>query len=157
MLRCKTNSPAETVAFGRLLASLLTGGQVICLEGDLGAGKTLFVQGLASGLGIEDHITSPTFTLMNYYEAKVPLYHFDLYRLERPDELYDIGFYEYISGTGIIVIEWSDKFPDEMPAEHLRIMITQGADCEERYFEISAYGAQEQKICEELKKCPYLL
>lgn len=158
MLNLKTTSPEETFAFGQCLAKVLDKGQVVCLAGDLGAGKTLLVQGLANALGIEDTVNSPTFTILNVYEASFPIYHFDLYRLEYAEELFDIGFYEYTEAQGLSIIEWPDKFPGELPNEYLWIDVKNGDNLNERILHISAHGACYEHICEELKQsCPFLL
>ncbi|WP_378956109.1 tRNA (adenosine(37)-N6)-threonylcarbamoyltransferase complex ATPase subunit type 1 TsaE [Pelosinus sp. sgz500959] len=157
MLNFKSNSPEETVAFGQSLAKVLGPGQVICLAGDLGAGKTLLVQGLSRALGIEDAVTSPTFTILNVYESNFPIYHFDLYRLNYAEELFDIGFYEYTEAKGLSIIEWPDKFPEELPNEYLWIEITTNENINERIFHVRARGDVYEKICEELKNiCPFL-
>lgn len=106
-----------TIAFGREFATKLTAGDVLALCGDLGAGKTHFVKGLAAGLGVSAEATSPTFTLIHEYTGgRLPLFHFDLYRLETEDELLRIGFDDYLDGGGVLAIEWADKFPALMPA-----------------------------------------
>ena len=106
-----------TIAFGRDFASSLAAGDVLALCGDLGAGKTHFVKGLAIGLGTSTEATSPTFTLIHEYrDGRLPLFHFDLYRLETEDELLRIGFDDYLDATGVLAIEWADKFPALMPA-----------------------------------------
>jgi tRNA threonylcarbamoyladenosine biosynthesis protein TsaE len=153
MLVFKTTSPDETFCFGQQLSKLVSAGYVLCLAGDLGAGKTLLVQGLANGLEIAEKVTSPTFTILQVYEAALPLYHFDLYRLEHPAELQDIGFEEYIASDGVVVIEWPDKFPEELPDEYLWIEIKLGAMETERLLTISAQGNRYQRLCEELKIC----
>ena len=132
-------------------------GHVICLAGDLGAGKTLLVQGLSTALGIEDIVSSPTFTILNVYESMFPIYHFDLYRLNYAEELFDIGFYEYTEGNGLSIIEWPDKFPEELPEEYLWIDIKTTDHVNERIFQVNARGRRYEQICEELKKiCPFL-
>jgi len=157
MLKIKTTSPEETFAIGQHLAKVLGPGQVVCLAGDLGAGKTLFVQGLAKALGVENTVNSPTFTLLNVYEASFPIYHFDLYRLDYAEELFDIGFYEYTEGRGLSIIEWPDKFPEELPDEYLWIDIKNGDNINERMLYVSAHGVTYEPICEELKQtCPFL-
>jgi len=157
MLNFKTTSPAETFAVGQYLAKILGPGQVVCLAGDLGAGKTLLVQGLAQGLGIEDTVNSPTFTLLNVYDANFPIYHFDLYRLDYAEELFDIGFYEYTEGQGLSIIEWPDKFPSQLPEEYLWIDIKNGDTINERIFHVRPQGISYEHICEELKQtCPFL-
>lgn len=158
MLNFKTNSPEETFAFGQCLAKFLGSGQVVCLAGDLGAGKTLLVQGLSKGLGINDTVNSPTFTILNVYEAGFPIYHFDLYRLDYAEQLFDIGFYEYTAANGLSIIEWPDKFPGELPEEYLWIDIQTNENINERILHVAAYGAVYERICEELKHtCPFLL
>ena len=105
-----TNSPEETEAIGQLLASRLQPGTVIAFEGDLGAGKTAFTRGLARGLGAKDRVTSPTYTIVNeYLGGKMPLFHFDMYRLGSSDELFDIGWEDYLERGGICAVEWSEN------------------------------------------------
>ena len=124
MFTVRTSSPEETAALGERIGTICPRGAVFALAGDLGAGKTLFVQGLARGLGFSGEGTSPTFNLMNVYEGKMRLTHFDVYRLERAEELYDIGFYEYADDSeGVVVVEWFDKFSEEMPADYVRVTI----------------------------------
>ena len=157
MLEGRTNSPEETFAFGQCLATVLGPGRVVCLVGDLGAGKTLLVQGLAKGLGIEEIVNSPTFTILNVYETTFLIYHFDLYRLDYAEELFDIGFYEYTEAQGLSIIEWPDKFPSELPDEYLWIDIKSGDTLTQRILHVSAQGACYEQICEELKQtCPFL-
>ena len=110
-----TNSPEETEAIGQLLASRLRPGTVIAFEGDLGAGKTAFTRGLARGLGAKDRVTSPTYTIVNeYLGGKMPLFHFDMYRLGSSDELFDIGWEDYLERGGICAVEWSENVRDAM-------------------------------------------
>lgn len=111
-----SRSPEETFAYGRELGESLSGGEVIGLLGDLGAGKTHFVKGLAAGLGHEDEVTSPTFTLVHEYAGgRLPLYHFDFYRLRSADDALGIGLDDYLSSGGVLAIEWADKFPGLLP------------------------------------------
>ncbi len=111
-----SHSPAETIAFARTLAATLRRGDVLALSGDLGAGKTHFVKGLAAGLGTTASVTSPTFTLLHEYPGgRLPLYHFDFYRLDDADEALKIGLDEYLDGDGVCVIEWAEKFPTLLP------------------------------------------
>ena len=150
MLNFLTKSPEETFSIGEKFAQLLKEGTVICLQGDLGAGKTLFVQGLAVGLGIAEEVTSPTFALLNIYQGSKTLYHFDLYRLDFSEELCDIGFYEYLEKEdGITVIEWPDKFKQELPEEYLLIKIKRTEGVDERSFEISCHGTKYNSLLEE--------
>ncbi|WIW71505.1 tRNA (adenosine(37)-N6)-threonylcarbamoyltransferase complex ATPase subunit type 1 TsaE [Anaerosinus gibii] len=153
MIKIKTNSPEETFAFAKGLADLLKNGVVLCLKGDLGAGKTLFVQGLAKGFQVEEEVTSPTFSLMNVYHGRRAIYHFDLYRLESAEELYDIGFYEYTTlEDSIVIIEWPDKFPEELPEEYLWLEITRTENIDERLITIQLKGESYRQIYEELKQ-----
>ena len=152
MFTCTTNSPEETAHLAELVGQKIREGTVLCLEGDLGAGKTLFVQSLAHTLGVEGEVTSPTFNLMNVYEGICRVYHFDLYRLENAAELEDIGFYEYTEDPdGIVFIEWSDKFPEELPDDYLSIRIDRLAeDAAARCITFRAVGEEYQDDLKEL-------
>ena len=115
-----THSAAETEALGERLAARLTGGEVIAYTGDLGAGKTAFTRGLARGLGITDRVTSPTFTIVNEYEGgRLPLFHFDMYRLSSSDDLYDIGWEDYLARGGVCAVEWSEIVSDALEENEL--------------------------------------
>ena len=115
-----THSAAETEALGERLATRLTGGEVIAYTGDLGAGKTAFTRGLARGLGITDRVTSPTFTIVNEYEGgRLPLFHFDMYRQSSSDELYDIGWEDYLARGGVCAVEWSEIVSDALEENEL--------------------------------------
>ena len=121
----QTTSTEATKQLATTLAPYLRAGDVIVLNGDLGAGKTQFVQGVAAGLGIGGPVTSPTFNiLLSYMDGNLPLFHFDLYRLDASDQLEDIGYYETVDGPGATFIEWGDKFPDALPYGYLQIDIT---------------------------------
>ncbi len=126
-----TKSAAETEALGEKLAGKLRGGEVIAFTGDLGAGKTAFTRGLARGLGIADRVTSPTFTIVNEYEGgRLPLFHFDMYRLSCSDELYDIGWEDYLARGGVCAVEWSEIVEDALEADAIRVDIkNDGDDC----------------------------
>ncbi len=104
-----TNSVEETIAAAGEVAAVLAAGDIILYEGDMGAGKTHFTKGIAKYLGVEDEVTSPTFALVNEYEGRLPLFHFDLYRIESYDDLYAIGFFDYLDRGGIIAAEWSEN------------------------------------------------
>ena len=128
-----THAPQETAALAERLGAAAEAGNVLCLVGDLGAGKTLFTQGFARGLGVTEEVTSPTFALMNQYCGRLPVTHFDLYRLEREEELDEIGFYEFAEPSGgVVLIEWADKFPDALPKPHIRLEIERGDTEDER-------------------------
>ena len=147
-----TKSAAETARLAQMVGKKLHEGTVVCLDGDLGAGKTLFVQNIAQMLGVEGEVTSPTFNLMNVYEGICRIYHFDLYRLESADELDDIGFYEYTEEPdGIVFIEWSDKFPEALPDDYLSIRIDRLAeDAAARCITFRAVGEEYQDDLKEL-------
>ena len=152
MLTCVTHSPEETAHLAGTIGKIIREGTVICLDGELGGGKTLFVRALARTLGVESDVTSPTFNLMNIYEAACPIVHFDLYRITSEEELEDIGFYEYAEATeGIVLIEWAEKFPDAMPADHLSVRI-EALNDEERQFTFVAKGKKSRALLEELKR-----
>ena len=110
-----TNSPEETEAIGVRLAAVLTPGTVIAYEGDLGAGKTAFTRGLAKGLGAKEQVTSPTYTIVNeYISGRLPLFHFDMYRLASSDDLWDIGWEDYLERGGVCAVEWSENVREAM-------------------------------------------
>lgn len=123
-----TGDASETRRAGALLAAYLERGDVIALAGDLGAGKTQLVQGVAQALGVAEPVTSPTFNILLVHPGALPIYHFDLYRLEDEGQLEDIDFYETIEGDGVSFIEWGDRFPDALPAVHLLVIIERTAE-----------------------------
>ncbi|AKT54454.1 MULTISPECIES: tRNA (adenosine(37)-N6)-threonylcarbamoyltransferase complex ATPase subunit type 1 TsaE [Selenomonas] len=152
MLTCVTHSPEETAHLAGTIGKIIREGTVICLDGELGVGKTLFVRALARTLGVESDVTSPTFNLMNIYEAACPIVHFDLYRIASEEELEDIGFFEYAEATeGIVLIEWAEKFPNAIPADHLSVRID-ALDAEKRKFTFIAAGEKSEALLEELKR-----
>ncbi|MBQ2753792.1 MAG: tRNA (adenosine(37)-N6)-threonylcarbamoyltransferase complex ATPase subunit type 1 TsaE [Firmicutes bacterium] len=108
-------SADETKALGEKIAQSAEEGSVFCLSGDLGVGKTVFTKGFAEGIGVDEYITSPTFTIVNEYEGRFKFYHFDVYRITDPDELFDIGFEEYIYGNGVCLIEWAEIVKEDIP------------------------------------------
>ena len=119
-----TNSAGETRELGERLAKELKAGDVILLDGELGAGKSELARGIAGGLGVKETVTSPSFTILNVYESGIcPLYHFDWYRLESSEELYELGMDEYLGGDGIAIVEWPGRCPDAVPENCLRIRI----------------------------------
>lgn len=152
MLTCISHSPEETAHLASTIGKIIHEGTVICLDGELGVGKTLFVRALARTLGVESDVTSPTFNLMNIYEAACPIVHFDLYRIESEEELEDIGFYEYVDTTeGIVLIEWAEKFPEALPEDRLEVRID-ALDGEERQFIFAAEGEKSTALLEELNE-----
>ena len=120
-----TDSQDSTIALGQVLGGLLREGDVLVLTGDLGAGKTQLTKGIAAGLGVEDDVTSPTFTIEMVYEgAELPLYHFDLYRLDDPDQLDDTGLFDVLGADGVCVIEWGEQFQDQIGPDRLDVFLT---------------------------------
>ena len=118
----RTRSPEETRAFGRSLAQKLQPGDVLLLWGNLGAGKSEMTRGIAEGLGVSGPVTSPSFTILNVYDdGRVPLYHFDWYRLESAEELYEMGMDEYLGGDGVAVVEWPSQCPEAIPETYLSV------------------------------------
>ena len=125
--RMESHSPEETYEIGRMMARAAEPGDVIALEGDLGAGKTVFTKGFARELGVKGAVNSPTFTILQIYdEGKLPLYHFDVYRLGSSEELLDIGAEEMLYGDGVCVIEWADIVADVLPDDVLAIRLDYG-------------------------------
>lgn len=123
----RSNSPGETEALGAALAKLLWPGAVVAFTGDLGAGKTAFVRGMAQGLGVAGRVTSPTFTIVNEYEGgRLPLFHFDMYRLGSADELYDIGWEDYLARGGVCAVEWSEIVRDALEPGCIRVDLRRG-------------------------------
>ena len=116
-----THNEIETEALGETLARRLGAGDVVAYRGDLGAGKTAFTRGLARGLGCTGRVTSPTFTVVNEYEGRLPLFHFDLYRLDGEDALYDIGWEDYLDRGGVCAVEWSERVEEALPEEAVAV------------------------------------
>lgn len=135
----RTKSPQETFDLGKKIAEKAYAGQIITLDGDLGCGKTVFTKGFASGLGIEEPVTSPTFTIVQeYLSGRLALYHFDVYRIDDPEEMFEVGFDEYLFGDGVCIIEWAEKIKDILPDGVLKIVIKKdgGEDFDSRIVEI---------------------
>ncbi len=132
-------SAEETFALGKKIANEAAQGSIFCLSGDLGVGKTVFTKGFAEGLGIDEHITSPTFTIVNEYDGKYKLYHFDVYRIS-PDELFDIGFEEYIYGEGVCLIEWAEIVKEDIPENAVWITIEKDLEKGLDYRKITVEG-----------------
>lgn len=137
---------AQTIALAKTLAPLLTAGDVLVLNGDLGAGKTTFTKGLAAGLGIQQVIKSPTFTIIREYQGgRLPLYHMDIYRLEEGGAE-ELGLEEYFAGDGVSVVEWAQFIADELPADYLDLTFTRTDREEERRLTITAHGDRFAKL-----------
>ena len=143
-----TRSAAETRALGKRLAERLQPGDVLLLEGDLGAGKSELTRGIAAGLGVTETVTSPSFTILNVYESgRCPLYHFDWYRLESSEELYELGMDEYLGGDGIAVVEWPGRCPDAVPEGAVRIRMTAAGE-NERIIESEEWDLENETSCD---------
>ena len=120
----ETNSPGETFALGKRLGEAAKPGDIYCLDGDLGVGKTVFTQGFAAGLAITEPVNSPTFTIVQVYEeGRLPLYHFDVYRIGDPEEMDEIGYEDYFFGNGVSLIEWASLIDELLPENAARILI----------------------------------
>ena len=139
----RSRSEAETEALGRRLAAVLAPGAVVAYRGDLGMGKTAFTRGLARGLGYEGRVTSPTFTIVNEYEGGgLPLFHFDMYRLEDAGDLFDIGWEDYLDRGGVCAVEWSERVEEALPEDAVTVSIARSPE-DERWREITIEGVGE--------------
>lgn len=138
-----THSPKETRSLGEELGKLLRPGDVLVLRGEMGAGKSELTRGIAKGLQVDGPILSPTFTIMQAYDSgRLPLYHFDWYRIDDPEELFEIGTEEYLSGEGVSVVEWPDRALFLLPETYLQISLAYGAGENERVIEITPVGGK---------------
>lgn len=138
----RASSPGATRALAVALAPLLEAGDVVSLVGDLGAGKTAFAQGLAEGLGVVGPVTSPTFTIVQEYEGRLPIAHVDVYRLDTVQDLYDLGFDELIDDARVTIVEWGDLVVQALPSDHLVVRIEAGNADNERVLDFSFHGAR---------------
>ena len=137
----ETNSEKETFELGKNLGEQAKAGQIFCLNGELGVGKTVFTRGFAKGLGIEENVNSPTFTIIQVYEeGRIPLYHFDVYRIGDPEEMYEIGYEEYFFGEGVCLIEWSKLIEELIPEEAINIEIDKNLEKGLDYRKITVEG-----------------
>jgi tRNA threonylcarbamoyladenosine biosynthesis protein TsaE len=143
----KTADPQQTSQFAERLARLLQPGDVIALEGDLGAGKTTFTKGLAKGLDIKKTVNSPTFTIIKEYHGRLPLYHMDVYRVE--NALEDLGFDEYFEGDGVTVVEWAHLIEEQLPGERLTIYLYR-EDSDNRTIVAVPSGKRYEQLCKEI-------
>jgi len=151
MFSLVSNSVEETVALGRELGKRLLPGDFIALIGDLGSGKTHFVQGVAAGDDVPPEIcvTSPSYTLLNEYSGRIPLYHFDLYRLHGDGDIQDLGFEEYFYGDGVCLVEWAERLDQELPGKNLKIVFSQ-LDETSRQIDFYCHGSRYEKIVDDL-------
>ncbi len=138
-MRVLSASEQETERLGEQLGARLRPGGVLAFYGGLGAGKTAFIRGVARGLGVEGRVTSPTFTIVNEYPGRVPLFHFDMYRLGSSDELFDIGWEDYLARGGVCCVEWTENVEDAIPPEAVRVRIEKTGE-QERVIDIEGEG-----------------
>lgn len=131
---------------GHKLGEILESGDVVCLTGDLGAGKTTLTKSIAVGLGIDDYVTSPSYTIVNEYDGRLPLYHFDVYRINDVEEMYELGYEEYFFGSGVCIIEWAGMVEDLLPEKRIWIEIYQGDDFDKRNMTIKAEPETLKKL-----------
>lgn len=146
-----SDSPEATRRLGTCLAPLLEAGDTILLTGDLGAGKTCFTQGLADGLGCSAQVTSPTFVILHELEGRLHLHHLDLYRIETGREFADLGFEEILFGDGVCVLEWGDKFSEELPQDRLALDFHFEGDTSRR-IEVSTFGQRSGRLADEWRR-----
>lgn len=140
----ETKGPEETYQFGKELGEKATPGQVYCLDGDLGTGKTVFAQGFAAGLGIDGPVNSPTFTILQVYEdGRLPLYHFDVYRIADPEEMDEIGYEDCFYGEGVCLVEWSELIEELIPEDAIHITIEKNLEKGFDYRQIRVEGGNE--------------
>lgn len=146
-----TNSVEQTIKLGKLIGKSVNAGDVICLTGDLGTGKTHIVKGIAEGMDIHDYITSPTFTIVNEYTGRLKLNHFDVYRVNDPDEIEAIGFDEYIFSDAVSVIEWSNYIEELIPSEHISIHLEKHLELGEDFRKITiSYNGERYDYIKEI-------
>jgi tRNA threonylcarbamoyladenosine biosynthesis protein TsaE len=149
-LQMRSASPRETQRLGAALGELLGAGDVVLLVGELGSGKTALTQGIGAGLAVEGPINSPTFTIVKEYSGRLPLYHFDLYRIEEPEELFALGFEEYFGGDGVAVVEWAEHGEDDeigaaWPQSWLRVELRM-TGVQERALAVTAAGSRGEQL-----------
>lgn len=149
-----THSATQTQKAGEVLARLLQPGDIILLEGDLGAGKTTFTKGIGQGLQVEGYVNSPTFTLVNEYRGRLPLYHMDCYRLESGQEALDFGLEEYLYGDGVTIVEWPERIEEVLPDEVLRIKLGYVNDTK-RAIRLEPIGSRYLALTAEFKKAAF--
>lgn len=154
MFAVKSTSEEMTRKLGKALGEILTPGMVIALNGELGAGKTVFARGVAEGLGVKGTVNSPSYVLMNIYRGRTPLFHFDFYRLEEEEELLELGLEEYFYSEGVTLIEWAGKFPEVLPETRLEIEIVKDVEDLEnsRIIYFVTRGNLQDCLLEELRK-----
>ncbi len=141
----------EMEKFGLRFGRLLRSGDIVSMNGDLGTGKTTLTKSIGLGLDVEDYITSPTFALINVYDGRFPVYHFDVYRLENIESLDDLGFDEYFYSAGVSLIEWGDMIEEFLPSERINLSIEKGQDLDTRIIRVFGDSKRAREIVKELK------
>ena len=139
-VQLSTQTADQTRAVGEAVGGLLEPGDVVSLTGDLGAGKTTFVQGAAPPLGVRDPVVSPTFTLVRQYRGDVPVYHLDIYRLDRVQDVLDLGLDEMLDGAGVVFVEWGDAIEGLLPEDHLQVELTLPDETDRRRLDVTGRG-----------------
>ena len=147
MLKVTVKNADETMAFAERIAKQLKQRVVLAFFGGLGMGKTTFTKGLAKGLGVTDEVSSPTFALVHEYRGKNTLYHFDMYRVETWDDLYQTGFFDYYEQGGILAVEWSENIENALPENTIRVTFERGQDENERIITVEGQGEYENFSC----------
>ncbi|HLV10592.1 MAG TPA: tRNA (adenosine(37)-N6)-threonylcarbamoyltransferase complex ATPase subunit type 1 TsaE [Halanaerobiales bacterium] len=147
----KSNNEKETSKFGKIIGELLEPGQLILLAGELGAGKTTLVQGICKGAGVDEDVSSPTYTLINEYEGELSICHVDLYRLDKEEDLYDIGIEDYLDNEAVVLIEWPELVYDFLPPDFIFIKI-EVEEGKKREFNIEAEGEKSFRLIKGLTK-----
>lgn len=143
--------PEETRWLGEALGRMSVAGDVYCINGDLGSGKTVFAKGVAVGIEVKTRVTSPTFTLINEYQGRIPFFHMDVYRLAGPEEMIDLGYEEYFYGQGVTLVEWAEQVYDILPVERLDIFIMRTDDEKNREIRFTSLGEKYHRLVERLK------
>ncbi|MBS4534639.1 tRNA (adenosine(37)-N6)-threonylcarbamoyltransferase complex ATPase subunit type 1 TsaE [Clostridium sp. D2Q-14] len=152
MIKIITRSPDETKELGYKIGKLLKAGDVLCLDGDLGAGKTTLTQAITKGLDVEDYVTSPTFTIVNEYEGRFHINHFDVYRIADVDEMYDIGYEEYVYSDSVSIIEWASIIEEILPEDRIDLYINKLQENNNREIEIKIIGKGNEDIIKGLNR-----
>ena len=150
MIEMITDSPQQTYELGENIGKILKPGMVICLSGEMGAGKTAITQGIAKGVGVDTYVTSPTYTIINEYDGEIPIYHFDVFRIDNVEELEEIGFDEYLYGEGIVIIEWASLIKEALPKEYLWIHMGKRKEFNDRILTFTAMGERYKELLKEL-------
>lgn len=150
MITIISSSEEITMDIGRIIGETVHKGDIILLSGDLGAGKTVLSKGIAKGLGATEMVTSPTYALMNEYQGRYPIYHFDIYRLTSSDDLYDLDYEDYFYGDGVTIVEWPERMEDLLPDSYLKIVIEKTHDKVQRKINIIFHNIDNETLKEVL-------